>query len=104
MNVTKEELVEFLVRFVQGDSESERMMEAAYKGTKKIWEKNEWIFVKDVEMCLKGINKILSDSGFANLRDVGRFILSDSDENLIKNDWVRDRVVECRNSLSELDG
>ncbi len=102
MNITKEALVEFLVHFVQGDADSEKMMEAAYKGTPKVWEKSEWIFVKDIEMCLKGINKIINDSGFENLEEVGRFILSDSDEYLIRNPWVRERVVECRNSLAEL--
>lgn len=104
MKISNEALIEFLICFIEGDSESERLMEDAYKGTKKIWEKREWIFVKDIEMCLKGINKTLSTSGFSSLSEAGRFILSDDDVSLVQDVWVRERVIECRNSLSELSG
>jgi hypothetical protein len=104
MKITNEALVEFLIRFIEGDSDSERMMEDAYKGTKKIWEKNEWIFVKDIEMCLKGIKKTLSTSGFSRLSEVGQFILSNNDLNSVQNVWVRERIKECRSSLAELGG
>jgi len=102
MNITNEALVEFLVCFIEGDADSERMMEEAYRGTKKIWEKEEWIFVKDVEMCLKGINKTLLTSGFTSLADAGRFILSGADVSVVQNTWVRERIIECRSFLREL--
>lgn len=104
MKITNEALIEFLVCFIEGNPDNERMMEEAYRGTKKIWEKDEWIFVKDVEMCLKGINKTLSTSGFTCLADAGRFILSDADASVVQNTWVRERIIECRSSLAELRG
>lgn len=103
MVISGTELVEFMVGFLAGDPESVRRMQDAYKGACKIWEQSEWIFIKDLEMCLKGINKVLTDSGFSSLSDVGNFILSDSDASAIKNAWVRNKIVECRCSLAELN-
>ncbi|MGK0173906.1 MAG: hypothetical protein ACI9AT_000268 [Ulvibacter sp.] len=103
MRMKKKDLVEFLIGFIGGDSECAKKMEAAYKRSQPIWEREEWIYVKDVEMSLKGIHKTLETSGFSSLHQVGEFILSGKDEKSVENNWVRERIADCRRSLSELD-
>jgi hypothetical protein len=103
MRINKKDFVEFLIGFIGGDPECEKMMEAAYKRSQPIWEREEWIYVKDVEMSLKGINKTLETSGFSSLFEVGEFILGGKDEKSVENNWARERIADCRRSLSELD-
>lgn len=103
MTLSKSEFIDVLIGFVEGDEACVKVMEAAYTKKQPIWAKDEWIYVKDIEMSLKGIYKIYKRGDFENFRSVRDYILSSEDQTaLVSDSWARDRLRDCRVSLENI--
>ncbi len=103
MIISRDHFIELVIGFLEGDEECARAMADAYTKKKPIWEKDEWIYVKDIEMCLKGIYKIHKKGGFDDFRSVKRLILDEEDRTeSISDCWIRERIRDCRTSLEGL--
>ena len=97
------DFIELLIGFVEGDEECVKAMADAYTKSKPLWKNDEWLYVKDIEMNLKEIFKIHQQGNFDNFKSVKRFILNEEDTiDSISDSWVRDKLRDCRSSLSHI--
>lgn len=100
--LNKRTLLELLWGVVIEDPAALAMRLDAAKSKNKYWASSEWIFIKDIEVRLKGMHKEMSRGNFDPNTDVVGLILSEKSAEQIADPWVSESIAVCRQSLNEL--
>jgi hypothetical protein len=102
--MTKKDLISLFISFAEGDAEAVRTVSDAYSGKLKIWNADEWIYVKDVEKSIKGLYRLYKSNEFDDFPGLENYLINDVCAlEGVENDWARNRVLDCRHSLSNIN-
>ncbi|MBV2130507.1 hypothetical protein [Arsukibacterium indicum] len=103
MKISKTNLLDLLLDYIDGKSEAVKRISEAYKTKNTIWSNDEWIYVKDVEACLKSMKKIHQQGEFDQFVNVKQLLLDKKCQtDVIEDVWIKNRLLECRASLQSL--
>jgi hypothetical protein len=101
--ISKTDFLDLILAVLNNDTIAVKRMELAHKRQDPIWENAEWIYVKDTEVCLKGLHKLHQDGKFNQFINIQQLIL-DANISLdeIDSDCIKSKIIDCRNNLMEL--
>lgn len=103
MNISKFELIDLLLGFVNGNENASNKFAEAYKNKNLIWSNDEWIYVKDIEASLKSMKKIYEKGEFEQFSRIEEIILGPSAAlDSIEDSWLKRRTLDCRENIKNL--
>ncbi|SNY58980.1 hypothetical protein SAMN06297280_3534 [Arsukibacterium tuosuense] len=103
MKISKTNLLDLLLDYIDGKTEAVNRISEAYKTKNTIWSNDEWIYVKDVEASLKSMKKVHQQGEFEQFVNIRQLILDKKCQtDLIEDTWIKNRILECRESMHSL--
>jgi hypothetical protein len=102
--ITKIDLVKILWGVTEGDDKCTKIRTERTLNGEPLWSKGDWIFVKDIEVSLK---RILEEMKSRDIDFEGDFVeglfSKDIDPQLRSNEYLLEKVKECRESIKMLE-
>lgn len=98
--IPKRELLDMLWGVVNEDPAAIALRTDAAKQKDKYWRSDEWIYIKDIEVSLKSINRAIMEKSVSLPVSIQDLIFSGlGEDQFSENKWVLQKINDCRENM-----